>query len=186
MRRKNAQNCAKKCAKKNCADCAKANGKSQKKKAVSDALLIEGDTKKFRSAPMNSVFLTSRQNSHVGCSGEKADRGIPTGWLWGQGATANSNASRMLRNARVYRLSATSAISTRNAIPQTWIYCEPVDGHCPGRPQSVGTISPVNCRYCWGENHLYQWRDIADSIRLRHRPPEMVNPSRNMEARLCW
>ncbi|MCV5340625.1 hypothetical protein OFC87_27195, partial [Escherichia coli] len=20
----------------------------------------------------------------------------------------------------------------------------------------------VNCRYCWGENHLYQWRDIAE------------------------
>lgn len=29
-------------------------------------------------------------------------------------------------------------------------------------PNQLAQFRRVNCRYCWGENHLYQWRDIAE------------------------
>ena len=29
-------------------------------------------------------------------------------------------------------------------------------------PNDLVQYRRVNCRYCWGENHLYQWRDIAE------------------------
>ena len=29
-------------------------------------------------------------------------------------------------------------------------------------PNELSQYRRVNCRYCWGEHHLYQWRDIAE------------------------
>lgn len=29
-------------------------------------------------------------------------------------------------------------------------------------PNAISQYRRVNCRYCWGENHLYQWRDIQE------------------------
>ncbi|MDD8587695.1 terminase small subunit, partial [Escherichia coli] len=29
-------------------------------------------------------------------------------------------------------------------------------------PNQLAQFRRVNCRYCWGENHLYQWRDIEE------------------------
>jgi len=29
-------------------------------------------------------------------------------------------------------------------------------------PNELSQYRRVNCRYCWGENHLYQWRDIQE------------------------
>ncbi|CAI0775663.1 Terminase small subunit [Serratia entomophila] len=29
-------------------------------------------------------------------------------------------------------------------------------------PNDLVQFRRVNCRYCWGENHLYQWRDIGE------------------------
>ncbi|CAI2005004.1 terminase small subunit [Serratia fonticola] len=29
-------------------------------------------------------------------------------------------------------------------------------------PNDLSQFRRVNCRYCWGENHLYQWRDIGE------------------------
>lgn len=114
---------AQKSARKNCADCAKAERKISEKKAVSDALLIEGDTEEISFCP--DEFGISDQQAKFAmlvAQGKKPTEAYRLAGYEGQGATANSNASRMLRNAGFIVLSATSAISTRNAIPQTWIY----------------------------------------------------------------
>ena len=81
----------------------------------------------------------------------------------GQGATANSNASRMLRNARVYR-----AISYfRNQYQKRYtadldLLVSQLMAIVQADPNQLAQFRRVNCRYCWGENHLDQWRDIAE------------------------
>ena len=81
----------------------------------------------------------------------------------GQGATANSNASRMLRNARVFR-----AISYfRNQYQKRYtadldLLVSQLMAIVLADPNQLAQFRRVNCRYCWGENHLYQWRDIAE------------------------
>ncbi|USS96023.1 hypothetical protein M5J15_02255 [Serratia symbiotica] len=29
-------------------------------------------------------------------------------------------------------------------------------------PNALTQYRRLNCRYCWGENHLYQWRDMQE------------------------
>lgn len=31
-------------------------------------------------------------------------------------------------------------------------------------PNEISQYRRVNCRYCWGRNHKYQWRDIAEQL----------------------
>ena len=31
-------------------------------------------------------------------------------------------------------------------------------------PNEISQYRRVNCRYCWGSNHKYQWRDIAEQL----------------------
>lgn len=81
----------------------------------------------------------------------------------GKGATANSNASRMFRNARVYR-----AISYfRNQYQKRYtadldLLVSQLMAIVQADPNQLAQFRRVNCRYCWGENHLYQWRDIEE------------------------
>ncbi|MEB0968345.1 terminase small subunit [Citrobacter braakii] len=81
----------------------------------------------------------------------------------GEGATANSNASRMLRNARVFR-----AISWfRNQYQKRYtadldLLVGQLMSIVQADPNELAQFRRVNCRYCWGENHLYQWRDIEE------------------------
>lgn len=71
----------------------------------------------------------------------------------GQGATANSNASRMLRNARVYR-----AISYfRNQYQKRYtadldLLVSQLMAIVQADPNQLAQFRRVNCRYCWGEN----------------------------------
>lgn len=123
MRRQKCAKLRKKCAEKICADCTKAERKISGKKPVFDAGLNEGDAEEFSFCP--DEFGISDQQAKFAmlvAQGKKPTEAYRLAGYEGQGATANSNASRMLRNARFIVLSATSAISTRNAIPQTWIY----------------------------------------------------------------
>ena len=123
MRRQKCAKLRKKCAEKICADCTKAERKISGKKPVFDAGLNEGDAEEFSFCP--DEFGISDQQAKFAmlvAQGKKPTEAYRLAGYEGQGATANSNASRMLRNAGVFALSATSAISTRNAIPQTRIY----------------------------------------------------------------
>lgn len=140
------------------------NGKSQKKKAVSDALLIEGDTEEISFCP--DEFGISDQQAKFAmlvAQGKKPTEAYRLAGYEGQGATANSNASRMLRNARVYR-----AISYfRNQYQKRHtadldLLVSQLMAIVQADPNQLAQFRRVNCRYCWGENHLYQWRDIAE------------------------
>ena len=140
------------------------NGKSQKKKAVSDALLIEGDTEEISFCP--DEFGISDQQAKFAmlvAQGKKPTEAYRLAGYERQGATANSNASRMLRNARVYR-----AISYfRNQYQKRYtadldLLVSQLMAIVQADPNQLAQFRRVNCRYCWGENHLYQWRDIAE------------------------
>ncbi|ECK2348662.1 terminase small subunit [Salmonella enterica] len=84
----------------------------------------------------------------------------------GEGATAYSNASRMLRNARVSRY----VHHLRNERQKR--YSAELDDVITqlvaiinADPNELAQYRRVNCRYCWGENHKYQWRDLDEQIR---------------------
>lgn len=162
---RNAQNCAKKCAKKKLRRLRKGRTENlRKKKAVSDALLIEGDTEEISFCP--DEFGISDQQAKFAmlvAQGKKPTEAYRLAGYEGQGATANSNASRMLRNARVYR-----AISYfRNQYQKRYtadldLLVSQLMAIVQADPNQLAQFRRVNCRYCWGENHLYQWRDIAE------------------------
>ncbi|MEA1064734.1 terminase small subunit [Erwinia sp. HR93] len=81
----------------------------------------------------------------------------------GQGATANSIASRLVRNARVSR--AIRWLRDRRQKRHAADLDELVHqlmAIATADPNELTQYRRVNCRYCWGENHLYQWRDIAE------------------------
>ncbi|EBG2415172.1 terminase small subunit [Salmonella enterica subsp. enterica] len=142
----------------------KRNEKSQEKKPVSDACLNEGDAEEFSFCP--DEFGISDQQAKFAmlvAQGKKPTEAYRLAGYEGQGATANSNASRMLRNARVYR-----AISYfRNQYQKRYtadldLLVSQLMAIVQADPNQLAQFRRVNCRYCWGENHLYQWRDIAE------------------------
>ncbi|EPC0935087.1 TPA: terminase small subunit [Escherichia coli] len=142
----------------------KRNGKSQIKKSVSDARLNEGDAEEISFCP--DEFGISDQQAKFAmlvAQGKKPTEAYRLAGYEGQGATANSNASRMLRNARVYR-----AISYfRNQYQKRYtadldLLVSQLMAIVQADPNQLAQFRRVNCRYCWGENHLYQWRDIAE------------------------
>ncbi|WP_105269288.1 terminase small subunit [Escherichia sp. MOD1-EC6163] len=79
----------------------------------------------------------------------------------GQGLYAN--ASRLIRNDKVFR-----AISYfRNQYQKRYtadldLLVSQLMAIVQADPNQLAQFRRVNCRYCWGENHLYQWRDIAE------------------------
>lgn len=154
------------------------NGKSQKKKAVSDALLIEGDTEEISFCP--DEFGISDQQAKFAmlvAQGKKPTEAYRLAGYEGQGVTANSNASRMLRNARVYR-----AISYfRNQYQKRYtadldLLVSQLMAIVQADPNQLAQFRRVNCRYCWGENHLYQWRDIAEFDKAAAQAPRDGKP----------
>lgn len=160
---RNAQNCAKS-ARKKLRRLRKGRTENLRKKAVSDALLIEGDTEEISFRP--DEFGISDQQAKFAmlvAQGKKPTEAYRLAGYEGQGATANSNASRMLRNARVYR-----AISYfRNQYQKRYtadldLLVSQLMAIVQADPNQLAQFRRVNCRYCWGENHLYQWRDIAE------------------------
>ncbi|CAD6037017.1 terminase small subunit [Escherichia coli] len=142
----------------------KRNEKSQEKKSVSGARLNEGDAEEFSFCP--DEFGISDQQAKFAmlvAQGKKPTEAYRLAGYEGQGATANSNASRMLRNARVFR-----AISYfRNQYQKRYtadldLLVSQLMAIVQADPNQLAQFRRVNCRYCWGENHLYQWRDIAE------------------------
>ena len=53
-------------------------------------------------------------------------------------------------------------------------------------PNDLVQYRRVNCRYCWGENHLYQWRDIAEFDKAAEKANDDGNPRRIMAASASW
>ena len=81
----------------------------------------------------------------------------------GTGATANSNASRMLRNARVSRAIRWLRDKRQRRLALT--EAEIIHQLSSIASMDVNELSQyrrVNCRYCWGDDHEYQWVDTEE------------------------
>ncbi|WP_460213399.1 phage tail length tape measure family protein, partial [Escherichia coli] len=163
----------------------KRNEKSQEKKPVFDAGLNEGDAEEFSFCP--DEFGISDQQAKFAmlvAQGKKLTEAYRLAGYEGQGATANSNASRMLRNARVFR-----AISYfRNQYQKRYtadldLLVSQLMAIVLADPNQLAQFRRVNCRYCWGENHLYQWRDIAEFDKAAAQASRDGNPEQLNEAK---
>ncbi|EAP1585177.1 terminase small subunit [Salmonella enterica] len=162
---KNAQTEVRKTAQKKFAQTAqKRNGKSQKKKSVSDACLNEGDAEEISFCP--DEFGISDQQAKFAmlvAQGKNLIEAYRLAGYEGTGNVASAAASRLLRNVKVYR-----AISWfRNQYQKRYtadldLLVSQLMAIVQADPNQLAQFRRVNCRYCWGENHLYQWRDIAE------------------------
>ncbi len=138
--------------------------------------------RKFHSVPMNSAFLTSRLSLRCWLPRELVEAYRLAGYE-SEGNAAYVTASQLLRNPKVYR----TISYFRNQYQKRYtadldLLVSQLMAIVQADPNQLAQFRRVNCRYCWGENHLYQWRDIAELTTQRHRLPEMANPNRNMEA----
>lgn len=142
----------------------KRNGKSQKKKPVSDACLNEGDTEEFSFCP--AEFGISDQQAKFAmlvAQGKKLATAYRDAGYSDLGQGLYANASRLIRNDKVFR-----AISYfRNQYQKRYtadldLLVSQLMTIVQADPNQLAQFRRVNCRYCWGENHLYQWRDIAE------------------------
>jgi hypothetical protein len=81
----------------------------------------------------------------------------------GEGSTAHVNASRMLRNAKVFRAVGflRDKRQQRLSLTEDEIIHQ-LSAIASANPNELVQYRRVNCRHCWGERHLYQWRDIEE------------------------
>ncbi|EAB8633224.1 terminase small subunit [Salmonella enterica subsp. enterica] len=81
----------------------------------------------------------------------------------GTGNVASAAASRLLRNVKVYRAISwfRNQYQKRYTVELDKLVSQLV-AIVQADPNELAQFRRVNCRYCWGENHLYQWRDIAE------------------------
>lgn len=81
----------------------------------------------------------------------------------GQGSAAYVTASQLLRNPKVFR--AVSFLrdkrQQRLSLTEEEIIHQ-LSAIASANPNELVQYRRVNCRYCWGERHLYQWRDIEE------------------------
>ncbi|MBB2408417.1 terminase small subunit, partial [Escherichia sp. 14.0985] len=142
----------------------KRNGKSQKKKSVSDACLNEGDAEEISFCP--DEFGISDQQAKFAmlvAQGKKLVEAYRLAGYESEGNAAYVTASQLLRNPKVFR-----AISYfRNQYQKRYtadldLLVSQLMAIVQADPNQLAQFRRVNCRYCWGENHLYQWRDIAE------------------------
>ncbi|HFU7564435.1 TPA: terminase small subunit [Escherichia coli] len=142
----------------------KRNGKSQEKKPVSDAYLNEGDAEEISFCP--DEFGISDQQAKFAMlvtQGKKLVEAYRLAGYESEGNAAYVTASQLLRNPKVYR-----AISYfRNQYQKRYtadldLLVSQLMAIVQADPNQLAQFRRVNCRYCWGENHLYQWRDIAE------------------------
>ena len=142
----------------------KRNGKSQKKKSVSNMCLNEGDAEEISFCP--DEFGISDQQAKFAmlvAQGKKPTDAYRLAGYEGEGNTAWVAASRLYRNDKVFR-----AISYfRNQYQKRYtadldLLVSQLMAIVQADPNQLAQFRRVNCRYCWGENHLYQWRDIEE------------------------
>ncbi|MWO33655.1 terminase small subunit [Escherichia coli] len=142
----------------------KRNGKSQEKKPVSDAYLNEGDAEEISFCP--DEFGISDQQAKFAmlvAQGKKLVEAYRLAGYESEGNAAYVTASQLLRNPKVYR-----AISYfRNQYQKRYtadldLLVSQLMAIVQADPNQLAQFRRVNCRYCWGENNLYQWRDIAE------------------------
>ncbi|HFV3959914.1 TPA: terminase small subunit [Escherichia coli] len=157
----------------------KLNGKSQEKKPVSDAYLNEGDAEEISFCP--DEFGISDQQAKFAmlvAQGKKPTEAYRLAGYEGEGNTAWVAASRLYRNDKVFR-----AISYfRNQYQKRYtadldLLVSQLMAIVQADPNQLAQFRRVNCRYCWGENHLYQWRDIEEFDKAAEKASKVGKPA---------
>ncbi|HGO5420109.1 TPA: terminase small subunit [Klebsiella oxytoca] len=114
---------------------------------------------------LNEFGLSEKESKfvlHFLKTGNRAEAYRAAGY-GGQGNTVYVEASRMYRKPKISK--AIRYLKERFRKRYTADIDELVDqliAIIRADPNDIAFYRRVNCRYCWGENHLYQWRDIAE------------------------
>lgn len=124
-------------------------------------------------APNPDAPLTARQQAFVqeylvDLNGTQA--AIRAGY---SKATAESQASRLLTNVKVQeaiaagqaRRSEKTAITAEMVLERYWMIAT-------ANPNELVQFRRTNCRYCYGDDHQYQWRDEGEFVAAMRRAQE--------------
>ncbi|EIZ2107413.1 terminase small subunit [Salmonella enterica] len=95
----------------------------------------------------------------------------------GEGNAAYVTASQLLRNPKVYRAIRwlRDKRQRRLALTEDEIIHQ-LSAIASADPNEISQIRRVNCRYCWGHNHKYQWRDMDEYHGVLENDPEGGKP----------
>ncbi|MBK2607432.1 terminase small subunit [Raoultella ornithinolytica] len=145
-------------------------GKEPKKiaKAEPEPEIKPAIVKHYHAAKTPDDFGISDQQAkfaeHV-VNGESRTEAYRRSGYTGEGAVAWAAASRLLRNVKVSRY----VHHLRNERQKRYAAeLDDVIGQLTAiinaDPNEISQYRRVNCRYCWGSDHKYQWRDIAEQL----------------------
>lgn len=156
-------------------EAAKKNANSQKEKHAKESIKPEPEVQK-KTAPERSVTPLSEPDDfglsdqqmifaqHV-VEGKTRVEAYRLAGYTGTGNAAYVTASQLLRNPKVSRY----VHHLRNERQRRYAAeLDDVIGQLTAiinaDPNEIAQYRRVNCRYCWGNEHRYQWRDIAEQL----------------------
>ena len=156
-------------------EAAKKNANSQKEKHAKESIKPEPEVQK-KTAPERSVTPLSEPDDfglsdqqmifaqHV-VEGKTRVEAYRLAGYTGTGNAAYVTASQLLRNPKVSRY----VHHLRNERQRRYAAeLDDVIGQLTAiinaDPNEIAQYRRVNCRYCWGSDHKYQWRDIAEQL----------------------
>ena len=95
----------------------------------------------------------------------------------GEGNTAYVGASRLYRKDKVARAIRELGERFRKKFnADVDLLVDQLMAIIAADPNEIVQYRRVNCRFCWGENHLYQWRDIQEFDAAAEKAAEDGNP----------
>ncbi|EOV7513608.1 terminase small subunit [Escherichia coli] len=156
-------------------EAAKKNANSQKGKGEKESVKT-GDEVQKKTAPERSVAPQSEPDDfglsdqqmifaqHV-VEGKTRVEAYRLAGYTGKGNAAYVTASQLLRNPKVSRY----VHHLRNERQRRYAAeLDDVIGQLTAiinaDPNEISQYRRVNCRYCWGSEHKYQWRDISEQL----------------------
>lgn len=156
-------------------EAAKKNANSQKENHAKETVKLEPEVQK-KTAPERSVAPLSEPDDfglsdqqmifaqHV-VEGKTRVEAYRLAGYTGTGNAAYVTASQLLRNPKVSRY----VHHLRNERQRRYAAeLDDVIGQLTAiinaDPNEISQYRRVNCRYCWGSEHKYQWRDISEQL----------------------
>ncbi|MHB7032579.1 terminase small subunit [Enterobacter roggenkampii] len=156
-------------------EAAKKNANSQKEKHAKESIKPEPEVQK-KTAPERSVTPLSEPDdfglsdqqmifAQYVVEGKTRVEAYRLAGYTGTGNAAYVTASQLLRNPKVSRY----VHHLRNERQRRYAAeLDDVIGQLTAiinaDPNEIAQYRRVNCRYCWGNEHKYQWRDIAEQL----------------------
>lgn len=154
---------------------AKKNANSQKEKHAKESIKPEPEVQK-KTAPERSVTPLSEPDDfglsdqqmifaqHV-VEGKTRVEAYRLAGYTGTGNAAYVTASQLLRNPKVSRyVHHLRNERQRRYAAELGDVIGQLTAIINADPNEIAQYRRVNCRYCWGNEHKYQWRDIAEQL----------------------